>query len=363
MKITRIETYLAPEQAVVRVLTDTGDEGWGQTSPYRADITVDVLHKMVAPFFLGQNPWDIERLGERVLTKLHKFPGTFVCRALCGIDTALWDLLGKLAGQPVYRLLGGAARTELPMYASSMRRETTPEVEVERFQQRIAENGFRCIKIKIGTMMGRDEDEAPGRTERYIALARETLGDQIEINADGNGGYSAAKAIRVGRMLEEYRYYHFEEPCPYPQIEATAEVAAALDIPVAGGEQDYDLDQFHRMIRLRAVDIVQPDIGYIGGVSRARQVANMAQAAGLACTPHCANRSLLQIFTLHLGLAMPACFQYHEYSIEAQPWSDEIYEPFPEVIDGVLRAPTAPGWGITILPSYVKQAELRATDA
>jgi L-alanine-DL-glutamate epimerase-like enolase superfamily enzyme len=352
MKIVRIETFLAPEQAVVRVETDTGDEGFGQTSPYRADITVDVLHKMVAPFFLGQNPWDIERLGERCLTKLHKFPGSFVCRALCGVDTAIWDLLGKLAGQPVYRLLGGAARAELPMYASSMRRETSPEEEVERFADLVTKNGFRCVKIKIGTMMGRDEDESPGRTERFIPLVREALGDEIEINADGNGGYSASRAICIGRMLEENRYFHFEEPCPFTQLEATAEVAAALDIPVAGGEQDYDLDQFHRMIRMKAVDIVQPDIGYIGGVSRARKVAEVAQAAGIACTPHCANRSLLQIFTLHLALAMPACFQYHEYSIEDQPWSAEIYEPYPEVKDGVLPAPQQPGWGVNIMPSY-----------
>jgi L-alanine-DL-glutamate epimerase-like enolase superfamily enzyme len=319
---------------------------------------------MVAPFFLGQNPWDIERLGERCLTKQHKFPGTFLCRALCGVDTALWDLLGKLAGQPVYRLLGGLARAEVPMYASSMRRDISPEDEAERLSALVQRHGFRCVKIKIGTMMGRDEDESPGRTERLIPAIREALGDGVEINADGNGGYSAARAIRIGRLLEQHRYFHFEEPCPFTQLEATAEVAAALDIPVAGGEQDYDLDQFHRMIALKAVDIVQPDIGYIGGVSRARAVAQMAQAAGIPCTPHCANRSLLQIFTLHLAAAMPACSQYHEYSIEPeQRWADEIYEPYPEVKDGVLKVGDRPGWGIDVLPSYLTKAEQRVSAA
>lgn len=358
MKITRIETYLAPQQAVVRVLTDEGIEGIGQTSPYRADITVDVLHKMVAPFFLGKNPWDAERLGEECLRRLHKFPGTFVLRALCGIDTALWDVMGKCAGQPVYRLLGGADRREVPMYASSMARQTSPEEEVDRLERAVAERGFGCVKIKIGEMMGRDEDAIPGRTERLIPLMRERLGPDMHIHADGNGGYTPAKAIQVGRLLEEQKYFHFEEPCPFPQIENTAVVAAALDIPVAGGEQDYSLEQFHRMIAMRAVDIVQPDIGYIGGLSRARKVAMMAETVGMPCTPHCANQSLLQVFTLHLAAAMPACTQYQEWSIEDnQGWAKEIYEPALEVKGGAVSVSDKPGWGISISPSYFDKAE------
>ncbi len=363
MKIVRIETHLGPQQSVVRVFTDDGAEGIGQTSTYGADITVDVLHKMIAPFFLGQNPWDLERLIERCLNRLHKFPGTFVHRALCGIDTAIWDLLGKMAGQPVYRLLGGLERAEVPMYASSMRRETTPEEEVERFASVIERSGFRCIKIKIGEMMGRDQDVTPGRTEHFIKLAREELGDGVEIHADGNGCYSAAKAIRIGQLLEEYGYFHFEEPCPFTDLEATAQVAAALDIPVAGGEQDYSLTQFRRMIAMRAVDIVQPDIGYIGGVSMARKVAEMAQIAGIPCTPHCANRSL-QMFTLHLVAAMPACYQFHEWSIEeSQAWADDIFEPALEVKNGVVRVPEQPGWGLTVRPSYLKKATQQVSHA
>jgi L-alanine-DL-glutamate epimerase-like enolase superfamily enzyme len=359
-KIAQIETYLAPQQAVVRVVTEDGAEGIGQTAPYGADVTVDVLHKMVAPFFLGRSPWDLERIGEECLRRLHKYPGSFVHRALAGVDTALWDLNAKSAGQPVYRLLGGADRTEVPMYASSMRRETSPEDEADRVGRAVAERGFRCAKIKIGDMMGRDEDPSPGRTERLIPLMREQLGPDIDIHADGNGGYTPAKAIKVGRLLEEHNYFHFEEPCPFTQIENTAIVAEALDIPVAGGEQDYSLDQFHRMIAMRAVDIVQPDIGYIGGISPARKVAFMAEAAGIPCTPHCANQSLLQVFTLHFAAAMPACTQYQEWSIEDnQGWANEIYEPALEVKGGIVSVTEAPGWGISIMPSYFSKAEKR----
>jgi L-alanine-DL-glutamate epimerase-like enolase superfamily enzyme len=274
-------------------------------------------------------------------------------------------MLGKVTGQPVYRLLGGLARDEVPMYASSMRRETTPEAEIERFQQQIEANGFKCIKIKIGTMMGRDEDESPGRTETFIRMAREELGDAIEIHADGNGGYSAAKAIRIGRMLEHYNYFHFEEPCAWTDLEVTAQVAAALDMPVAGGEQDYDITQFRRMIESRVVDIVQPDIGYLGGVSLTRKVAMMADIAGIPCVPHCANRTL-QMFTLHIAAAMPSCYQFHEWSIEendGQSWATEVFEQQLEVKNGVVAVPTEPGWGLTVQPSYLARAEQQVSTA
>ena len=364
MKIERIETYLAPQQAVVRIFTDDGAEGIGQTAPYMADITVDVLHKMVAPFFLGQDPWQVERLVETCLTHHYKFHGSFLCRALCGVDTAIWDLLGKVTGQPVYTLLGGAARQEVPMYASSMSRSITPEREAQRLVDLVSTHGFRCVKVRIGRAMGQDTDAAPKRTEQLIPLMREALGEAVDINADANGGFSVHRAIAIGRVLERYGYFHLEEPCPFPQLENTALVAEALDIPVAGGEQDHSLDQFNRMIRLRAVDIVQPDIGYIGGLSRARKVAELAEMAGMPCTPHCANQSLLRVFTLHLAAAMPACYQYQEWSIEDdQTWADEIYAPLLQVTNGVVAVSERPGWGVEILPAYLKRAERRVSHA
>lgn len=361
MEISRIETWLTDHQALVRISTDDGMEGIGQTSPHHPDITVDVLHKMVAPFFLGQNPWDVERLGVRCLASQYKFTGTFLFRALCGVDTALWDLLGKVTGQPVYRLLGGLERQEVPMYASSMRRDITPEEEVERLSREVNDHGFRCVKVRVGDRMGSDRDASPGRTKRLVPLMREALGENVDINADANGGFSPSKAIQVGRLLEEHGYHHFEEPCPFPKLENTALVAAALDIPVAGGEQDNSLEQFYRMITMRAVDIVQPDIGYIGGISRARKVAQMAEIAGLPCTPHCANRSM-QMFTLHLAAAMPACHQYQEWSIEhSATWASEIFAPDLVVKDGVVHVPEQPGWGFQVEPSYFSSAEQRTS--
>ncbi|WP_316575356.1 mandelate racemase/muconate lactonizing enzyme family protein [Nocardia canadensis] len=361
VKIVSIETLVREPVAVVRVRTDDGVEGIGQTAPYAAEMTSQVLHSMVARFFLGRDPWDVETLVENCLQTYYKFPSTFLYRALAGLDTAVWDILGRATGQPVSKLLGGHVRDSIPVYASSMRRDIGPDEEAARLLEHIETDGFEAVKIRVGSAMGRDRDVAVRRTERIIARVRDKLGENIAISADANGGFTAARAIRVGRMLEDYAYHHFEEPCPYAQLEQTAQVTAALDIAVSGGEQDNSLSQFNRMIAGRVVDIVQPDIGYLGGISRARKVAVLAEAAGIPCTPHCANDSLLQVFTLHLAVAMPACSQAQEWSIEETPWSRNIYHPLPTVVDGRVAAPTGPGWGVSLDPDFVTTAERRVS--
>jgi L-alanine-DL-glutamate epimerase-like enolase superfamily enzyme len=355
--IERIETIHRGLICAVRVTTDDGAVGLGQTAPYEAGLTAHVLHELVAPAFLGRDPWDAEAIVDEVLRTGYKFPSTFILRAICGIESALWDLMGRAAGQPVYKLLGGAARDSVPMYASSMRRDISPEEEAERIAQLAEVDGFRSAKVRIGEVMGRDVDAAPGRTERIIRVMRERL-PELSLRADANGGFTVSRAITVGRMLEDNGYFHFEEPCPFPEIEQTAEVARALDIAVAGGEQDTSFAQFQRMVTGRAVDILQPDVGYLGGISRTRKIAVLAETAGLPCTIHCANDSLLRVFSLHLALAMPACFQDQEWSIESR-WCDDVYSGIPQVVDGRVAAPTGPGWGVDLLPEFVASAQVQ----
>lgn len=359
MIIERIETFQNSHIAVVRVTGADGDLGIGQTAPYEVASTVAVLHEIVAPFFLGRNAWDAEALVDEFLRMTYKFPSSFLLRAMGGIETALWDMMARRAGQPVWRLLGGAARTSVPVYASSMRRDTSPETEAERIAGFSESHGFRAAKIRVGEPMGRDGEIDPGRTRRIIPLMRETVGSDFLLSADANGGYTVSEAIRIGRMLEENDYFHFEEPCPFPDIGLTARVTDALDIAVSGGEQDTNLAQFHRIISERAVDIIQPDVGYLGGVSRTRKVAVLAEAAGIPCTPHCANSSLLQIFTLHVALAMPACIHPQEWSIEETPWTQDIFGPVPQVVDGRVSAPSGPGWGIEIERGFLSRAVAR----
>jgi L-alanine-DL-glutamate epimerase-like enolase superfamily enzyme len=365
MKITHIETLLYGDTvAAVRLRTDNGLYGIGQTACYGADLTVAALHKYVAPVFLEQNPWDVSVLVRRTLIVHYKFTGTFLYRALCGVETAVWDLLGHATGQPVYRLLGGAHRTTIPLYASSLSRTITPEHEAQRMADAVAASGFRGVKIKIGGRMSQDADAWPGRTEQIIPLMREALGDAIAISADANGSYSPPRAIAIGRMLERYNYFHFEEPCPFDQPENTRMVAAALEIPVAGGEQETDVRHFQHLIASRTLDIVQPDIGYIGGIGRARRVAELAELAGIPCTPHCSQHSMLQVCTLHLAAAMPACYHFQEWRIDADAaWAEAIYEPHLQIVDGAITLSERSGWGVSLQPDFERTAILQVSKA
>ena len=360
-KITSIETFNGAV-CIVRVRTDDGLEGIGQTAHSQAGITSKVLHELIARNYLGKDPFDVVALNDACVRAEYKFLGSFLMRALAGVDTALWDLMGKALDRPVYQLLGGKVRDRVPVYGSGMRRETTPAQELERMHKAIDAHGFKAIKVKIGVRNGRDgEAFVGGRSAEMIPLLRKELGDKIEISADGNGGYSPGQAIRIGRLLEEHNYFHFEEPTPFWEYENTREVTDALDIPVGAGEQEFSLENMRRLISDRMVDIIQPDVCYIGGITRARRVAEMADIAGIPCTPHSSSRSFTQIFTAHLATAMPACSQFQEWTIEDVS-KMRFYEPFPVAKDGFVELSDKPGWGIDLLPGVLEGSERQVSE-
>jgi L-alanine-DL-glutamate epimerase-like enolase superfamily enzyme len=362
--ITSIETYSNQFVAVVKVVTDDGDEGWGQVAPYQADITAQVLHRHVAPHAIGQDETQLEELVAAIPEKEHKFPGSYLMRALGGLDTALWDLRGKRAGQSVCELLGGMPRA-IPLYASSMRRDISPSAEASRLARLCQDDGFGAVKFRIGRECGHDQDEWPGRTEEVVPAVRRAVGDDVRLLVDANSGYTPARAIEIGRWLQDHGVVHFEEPCPYWELEWTAQVSAALDLDVTGGEQDCHMGQWRRMVELRAVDVVQPDVCYLGGLTRTLAVAELAHRAGLPCTPHSANRSMVTVFSLHLLGAIPNAGPYLEWSIEPPgyyAWADDLLAEPLVARDGAVEIPTGPGWGVDIAPAWLAAAEHHVSD-
>ena len=363
MRIASVETFGGEHVAVVRVRTDEGAAGWGQVAPYHADITAQVVHRQVAPHALGRDPLDVEGLVDALPEREHKFHGSHLFRALAGVETALWDLRGKLEGRSVCELLGGRPGP-VRAYGSSMRRDIAPREEAERLARLRERDGFDAFKIRVGSECGRDEDEWPGRTDALVPAVRAALGDDVALLVDANSCYSPARAIEVGRLLEAHGVCHFEEPCPFWELDWTREVTRALALDVAGGEQDWDLRVWRRMTETRVVDVVQPDVCYVGGLTRALRVAALARAAGLPCTPHAANRSLVLVFTLHLLGAIENAGPYVELSIEPDddyPWQAGMYEPRPRVVDGAVRIPDGPGWGVELSPAWLARAEHRIT--
>lgn len=360
MRIQSIETFSTKEICIVRIRTDSGEEGYGQVAPYHANISAMVLHQQIAPHVLGVNPLDIDGIVDRCIEAEHKFPGSYICRAVGGVDTALWDLKGKLAGKSVCELLGGT-NGPIDVYGSSMRRDISPQDEADRLKKLMDDKGYTAFKIRIANNFGKNIDIWPGRTEEIVPAVRRAIGDDSALMVDANSGYTPDKAIEVGRMLERYNVAHFEEPCPYPEIEWTAEVTKALTIPVAGGEQDNCLAQWKRIINLKAVDIVQPDICYLGGISRTLRVAKMASEAGLPCTPHAANLSMVTVFTLHVLGAIENAGPYLEFSIENNPWVKDLFYPALEVRDGMVDIPQGSGWGVEINKEWLKKADYKIT--
>ncbi len=348
IRIQRLETFCNAFVGFVRVTAEDGTIGWGQLSTYNTDITAHVFHRQVAPWALGKDAFDIAALVDTIPEREHKFPGSYLYRAIAGLDTALWDWRGRREGKPVAVLLGGSAG-RLRTYASSMRRDITPADEAERFVRLRDRYGFDAFKFRVGSECGHDQDEWPGRTATIVPAIRQRLGDNATLLVDANSCYSPARAIEVGRMLEQHGVVHFEEPCPYWEFEQTRQVTEALALDVTGGEQDWDMQHWKRMVAMRAVDVIQPDVLYVGGILRALRVAELGAAAGLPCTPHSANLSLVTLFTMHLLRAIPNAGPYLEFSIEGPdyyPWQVGLLDRDPYVVvDGKVTVTDEPGWG------------------
>ena len=200
MKITRLETFTTEFVGFVRVTTDTGHHGWGQVSTYNADLTCQIFHRQIAPHALGTDALDFADTLALIGEREHKYPGSYLRRAQTGLDTALWDLRGKHEGKSVATLLGGSPG-KVRAYASSMKRDITPEDEAARFVRLRDTYGFTAFKWRVGRECGRDIDEWPGRTEAVIPTVARALGDGIDKLVDANSCYSPARAIEVGKEV------------------------------------------------------------------------------------------------------------------------------------------------------------------
>ena len=365
MKIKKLETFTKPFVSFVKTTLEDGSVGFGQMSTYHADITVQIFHKQVAPWILNKSWEDFNDIENLVLEKEHKFPGSYLLRAIAGLDTSLWDLKGKMQNQPVTSLIGGKPGA-LKVYGSSMKRDISAIDEAERFKKLYQEKGIDAFKFRIGAECGRGLDEWEGRTQDIVQTINKSLDKAVKKLVDANSCYSSDQAIEIGKLLEDNNVSHFEEPCPYWEPEQTKIVTDALSIDVTGGEQDCDLRIWKDMVDRKIVNIFQPDVMYLGGLTRTLQVAKIIEDGGYICTPHAANLSLVTICTMHLLKAIPNAGPYLELSIEGEnyyPWQQELFlgKPF-EVKNGCVDITDKPGWGVEINPSWLETSEYRVSE-
>ncbi len=356
MEITEVTPFFVDPKIIVRVSTDAGIIGWGECSPMNGILIPSHIEHSLSHIVIGRDPFDIEAIVEDMFVNTYKNAGQTQAMAISGIEIALWDIMGKALKLPVYKLLGGGYRKKIRMYASSLSRETSPKDEAVRLARLVDEKGFTAVKVRIGQTYGFDNDAAPGRSVAVVREVRKLLGDDIEIMVDANSCFTAPRAIEIGRRLEEYNIFHFEEPCPYTDIDSTAKVAKALDVPIAGGEQDWDIKRFKEMLQKEAVDIVQPDLVKAGGFSVCKKVAALADAFGCVCTPH-QTQKFGTIANLHFVASTPCCRYSQEYIIAEDTVGEKLIKNHVPIIDGCMTVPEEPGLGIEINEEILSKAE------
>jgi L-alanine-DL-glutamate epimerase-like enolase superfamily enzyme len=341
-----IGDYDAFTAVLVSVRTEDGLIGYGEALARRGgEMTAAAVNSLLGPAVVGEDARNIGGLWVRMFDRLRRWGHSagVVVEAISGIDCALWDVAGQAAGLPVWRLLYGAGRERVPVYASSIYIDPDEEM-VAQAREHVA-NGFGAIKIKIGRTPA---DGGVRGDIRVVGKIREAVGDGIELMVDANGAFDAATAVRVGRALEPLDVQWFEEPVPPDDLDGYRRVHAMTSTPLAAGETFFGVAGFRAPIMMGLLDYIQPDLGRCGGMTAALQIAALAFAQNRQMAPHTGlSGGLSQLAAIHLASAVPQLSRL-EYMTIDNPVRELFVEGFPRPHDGILDVPRAPGWGLTL---------------
>jgi L-rhamnonate dehydratase len=269
--------------------------------------------------------------------------------AMSGVDLALWDIKGKAAGKPVSALLGTPRHTRIRAYASTLMPDTEDEVRAK--VAGLVEIGFTAIKLGWGPL-GQDEQH----DVRLVKAARQTVGDGVDILIDAGLGYGAdaERAIRVARAFEQLGVYWLEEPFEPDELEAYAQLADAVDIPIAAGEHDATSWGFRELIDGGHLDIVQPDMTRCGGLTEALRIARLAADRGVVCMPHAWKSGIVKAASLHMNAVLPGT-RLQEYCVAGTPINTDLTIQKHPLKDGYVDVPTGPGLGVDLDPEIVER--------
>jgi D-arabinonate dehydratase/D-galactarolactone cycloisomerase len=358
MKITDITaTPLKTGKALIRVQTDAGVEGWSEGPgvnkivPGRNGSVFEAyLESIIKPTLIGENPLEIDRHWETLATgkedRLYKLPAGVVGV----IDVALWDLLGKETGQPVYNLMGGAARTTIPLYWSTGSGWKFTPQEMLNIVKVGFDMGFEAFKIRMD-WKGWRQDANPTKDYEMFKLVREFLSEGQYLGFDANNGYSVSTAIQQGRKFEELGIDHFEEPLPNWDLPGLKQVADALDVAVSAGEQDAYRWWFHHLVLLGDPDILQPDILSAGGPSEVKKIFDLATMWNKPVMPHSPQAGINSMASLHTYSTVQNATRPHEFSTEFSGPLDDVHELYGDVVipvKGEMHLSRRPGLGIEL---------------
>ena len=343
-----------------RVRSREGAQGISVSNNDQMRSLYPMFTQRLRSFFTGKNAVDLEKLINEVYVSQsnYKHQGLGLWIPLATIEFAILDMLGRIAGKSIGQLIGDIRHPDIAVYQANGDRGKSPEETLELIRRDVEESGAKALKFKLGGRMSNNYEFPAGRTEKLIPMVRKAFGDDMVIYADSNGSYTVDEAIRIGKIMEEYRYDFYEEPVPFDWYEETRQVASSLTIPIAGGEQEPSLRNFRWLIANNALQIVQPDMFYFGGMIRSMKVARMAEIAGMKCTPHISGSGLGFLYMMHFVSATPNAGPFHEFKGFNKELPFECKTSPLVSKEGVVTVPTGPGLGIDIDPQYIAKHEV-----
>ncbi len=357
--IDKLELLRYNDNFLCRVRSKDGAEGISVSNNMQMESLYPIFVRRLQPFFPGKDARDLEQLLNDVYVyqSNYKLQNLALWVPLATIEFAILDMLGRIAGKTMGELIGEIHHSEIAVYQANNFRGKSAEESIEGIRKQVEETSAKALKFKVGGRMNAPEVPAK-RSEKLIPLVRKTFGDNMTIYADSNGSYDVKEAIRVGKLMEEYKFDFYEEPVPFDWYEETKMITDAVRVPVAGGEQEPSMHNFRWLIGNDALQIVQPDIFYFGGMIRSMRVARMAAVKNMECTPHISGSGLGYLYMMHFVSAVSNAGPYHEF----KGFNLEIPLDCPtsdlKSHGGIVKMPTGPGHGVIIDPDFIKKHRL-----
>lgn len=340
-----MSTFTFHEWLIVEIFTDNGLVGMGNAA-LSPRVTKQVINLYLKPILAGADPWNVEFLWQHMYRKTMAFgrKGT-VMAAISALDIALWDLLGKAAKQPVFRLLGGRTKPRIPVYASRLYSDESSKVAEEA--KRYKEAGYKAMKLRFGWGPN-DGAEGMQRNVALVRTVREVAGDEIDVMADAYMGWTLDYAKRMLPLLEPFHLRWLEEPVIPDDIRGYAELKSYGRIPIAGGEHEFTSYGFRDLLELRAVDYIQFDTNRVGGITQARKIAALAEAYSVPVVPHAGQMHNYHVVMASLNSPIAEYFPVVDVEVGNELfWY--IFDGEPKAKDGFIKLDdNVPGLGLTI---------------
>jgi L-rhamnonate dehydratase len=350
-----MSTFTFHSWLVVEVMSDDGLVGIGNAA-LTPLVTKQVIDLHLKPLLLGADPWDIEFLWQHMYRKTMAFGRKGIgMTAISAVDIALWDLLGKSAKQPVFRLLGGRTKARIPVYASRL--YSCPLEQLAFEAKRYKTEGYKAMKLRFGWGPV-DGAEGMRRNLDLVRTVRETVGDEIDVMADAYMGWTLDYAKRMLPLLEPFNLRWLEEPVIPDDIRGYAELKSYGRVPIAGGEHEFTSYGVRDMLEARAVDVLQVDTNRVGGISQARKISAMAEAFSVPVIPHAGQMHNYHVVMASLNSPMAEFFPPVDVEVGNELfWY--IFDGEPRAKDGFIDLDdNLPGFGLTINEERIKQFQI-----